>query len=155
MPPPHKGRRHLRVRSRYHPNSPAATADRPHCTLNAGERLLLFGKPRSANFNCIAQHGFLYSKERLRGEFIVCAYRFAPPTGSLESPRQLLLLINAFNSSRAIIKKTVGQSQAVLFFQVNWLFYKIKKNRSLSKVDLAGIRVPFQITRIAGEAGFS
>jgi hypothetical protein len=37
-----------------------------------------------------------FSKERLRGEFIVRAYRFAPTTGSLESPQQLLLLINAF-----------------------------------------------------------
>ena len=56
------------MRSRYHPYSPGKLSARPHYSLYAGERLRL-----------------LFSPERLRGEFIVCAYRFTPPTGSLES----------------------------------------------------------------------
>ena len=52
----------------------------PQCTLYAGERLRL-----------------IYSPKRLRGEFTIRAYRFTPPTGSLESPKRLLLLITAFN----------------------------------------------------------
>src|SRR6185369_16418622 len=78
------------MRSRYHPFHPArfgfwsqpkskpGTTDLIN-TLNAGGRLRL-----------------LYSPERLQGEFIIRAYRFTPPTGSLESPKRLLLLFAAF-----------------------------------------------------------
>jgi outer membrane protein len=66
------------MRSRYHPFH-LTEAVRPYCTLDAGERNRL-----------------LCSPERLQGEFIIRAYRFAPPTGSLESPQRLLLLFTAF-----------------------------------------------------------
>jgi hypothetical protein len=56
----------------------------------------------------------LDSPERLGGEFIIRAYRFAPTTGSLESTQGLLLLFTSF-VILYILEKSYHQSQAVLF----------------------------------------
>jgi hypothetical protein len=65
------------------------------------------------------RHQLLISPERLQGEFIIRAYRFTPPTGSLESPKRLLLLFTAF--------------------KIIWQFRKIKRIKSSCFILLVSI----------------
>jgi hypothetical protein len=67
---------------------------------------------------------YFCSPERLQGEFIIRAYRFTPPTGSLESPQRLLLLFTAFVDFGHFRKSSQVKSscfilQPFCFFQAN------------------------------------
>jgi len=59
---------------------------------------------------------YFSSPERLQGEFIVRAYRFAPPTGSLESLQRLLLLFTAFTDFGQFRKNSRIKSSCLIIY---------------------------------------